>query len=84
MLEKSAYGLVISDIEICTEEKGHLIQEMRRKKNCPILLLTRGGCEPRDQCKVLEPGRVECLVKPVKREVLLNYVYRLVGRVPHD
>lgn len=84
VLEKSAYELVISDIEICTEGKRHLIREVKERGNCPVLLLTRGGREVRDQCDVLEAGRVECLVKPVKREVLLGCVYRLVGRRPND
>jgi len=57
MLDKSDCDLVISDVEICTEWKRHLIQEMRRKKDCPILLLTRGGCETQDRCKDLESGR---------------------------
>lgn len=80
-LERIAFDLIVLDVMLPDKDGIALTEELRRRRDVPILLLTARG-EPEDRIKGLESGADDYLVKPFEPRELLLRIASILRRAP--
>ncbi len=75
IMDQQALRMVISDIKMEPMDGHHLLAEIRRRAQLPVLLMTAFG-DIQQAVRAMQEGAVDYLVKPFEVDVLISSINR--------
>ncbi len=80
LLGQEDFGLLITDLSMPRIGGVRLLEEMRKRKPIPAIVVTASDIDSSAQRSSLAAGALTFLVKPLDREELLDIVQRALGK----